>query len=79
VVREVYNVLFHFYLLSRDFPLPVWIAVPRHSVPCDMGQRSSLTATIVNYGMSTLYHLYHIVSSIVMKWITRLHKSKEGS
>jgi hypothetical protein len=51
VVREVYNVLFHFYLLSRDFPLPVWIAVPRHSIPCDMSQRSSLTATIANYGI----------------------------
>ena len=56
VVREVYNVLFHFYLLSRDFPLPVWIAIPRNSVSCDMSQRSSLAATIVNYGMDTLYH-----------------------
>jgi len=55
-VREVYNVLFHFYLLSRDFPSPVWIAIPRHSVPCDMSQRSSLTATIENYSISKLYH-----------------------
>lgn len=39
VVREVHNVLSHFYLLSRDFPLPVWIATPRHSERCDMSQR----------------------------------------
>ena len=39
VVREVNNVLSHFYLLSRDFPPPEWIAIPRHSVSCDMSQR----------------------------------------
>lgn len=39
VIREIYNVLSNFYLLSRDFPLPVWIAAPRHSELCDMSQR----------------------------------------
>ncbi len=41
VVPEVYNVLSHFYLLSRDFPSPVWIAIPRYSVSCDMSQRKT--------------------------------------
>lgn len=39
VVREVHNVLSHFYLLSRDFPSPEWIAIPKRSVFCDMSQR----------------------------------------
>jgi len=43
VVREVNNVLSHFYLLSRDFPPPEWIAIPRHSVSCDMSESALIS------------------------------------
>jgi hypothetical protein len=31
VVSEIYNILSHFYLLSRDFPSPLWIAISETS------------------------------------------------